>query len=256
MTSGSLGVLLVAPARSTSRTPTTVLERAATGSVGRWNLPDAGQPAPRACTRRSTNGDQRVLRPGAVRRGSVTTVRAVSFPKDHLGGGSWRADPPFSSVTFTVRHLGARDYRAGFRDIDATLDASAGTLVASVPVGSLDLNNPIIRERMLSPEFLDAARYPEVRWVVSQIEGDDSREISARGELSIHGHTQTVAATGKVGLPGPGLLSPDNRVGIELSATIDRRDFGLSWQEALPGGGETLGWDVTLEALIEFVEQA
>jgi len=179
----------------------------------------------------------------------------VGFLADHLGGGVWRADPPFSSVTFTVRHLGARDYRAGFRDIDATLDAVAGTLVARVPVASLDLNNPIIRERMLSPEFLDAGRFPDVRWVVSAIDGDDRRALAASGELSIHGHTRTVAATGRVGLPGPGLLSPENRVGIELSATVDRRDFGLDWQEALPGGGDTLGWDVTLEALLEFVQQ-
>ena len=182
-------------------------------------------------------------------------MRAVSFLEDHLGGGVWRADPPFSSVTFKVRHLGARDYRAGFREIDATLDAATGTLVASVPVASLDLNNPIIRERMLSPEFLDAARCPEVRWAVAQIEGDESRALTASGELSIHGHTKTVAATGKIGLPGPGLLSPDNRVGVELSAVVDRRDFGLDWQEELPGGGDTLGWDVTLEALLEFVEQ-
>jgi polyisoprenoid-binding protein YceI len=179
----------------------------------------------------------------------------VSFLEDHLGGASWRADPPFSSVTFKVRHLGQRDYRAGFRDIDATLDPVAGTLVASVPVASLDLNNPVIRERMLSAEFLDAARFPDVRWVVSDFAGDDSRAITATGELSIHGHAKTVTATGRIGLPGVGLLSPENRVGIELSSTIDRRDFGLDWQEALPGGGDTLGWDVTLEALMEFVEQ-
>jgi len=179
----------------------------------------------------------------------------VSFLEDNLGGGIWRADPPFSSVTFKVRHLGARDYRAGFREIDATLDVVAGTLVARVPVASLDLNNPVIRERMLSAEFLDAARFPDVSWTVSEIAGDDSRAIAAGGELSIHGHTQTVAATGRIGLPGPGLLSPENRAGLELSATVDRRDFGLDWQEELPGGGDTLGWDVTLEALLEFVEQ-
>ncbi len=179
----------------------------------------------------------------------------MTFLCDHLGGGIWRADPPFSSVTFNVRHLGARDYRAGFREIDATLDVAAGTLVASVPVASLDLNNPVIRERMLSAEFLDAARFPEVRWVVSEIDGDAGRTLAATGELSIHGQTQTVAASGRIGLPGPGLLSPENRVGIELAATVDRRDFGLDWQEELPGGGDTLGWDVTLEALLEFVEQ-
>ncbi len=179
----------------------------------------------------------------------------MSFLEGHLGGGVWHADRYFSSVTFKVRHLGARDYRAGFREIDATLDAAAGTLVATVPVASLDLNNPVIRERMLSAEFLDAARFAEVRWDVSEFSGDETRAITATGELSIHGHTQTVAASGRIGLPGPGLLSPENRVGVELSAVVDRRDYGLDWQEQLPAGGDTLGWDVTLEAILEFVEQ-
>jgi polyisoprenoid-binding protein YceI len=178
-----------------------------------------------------------------------------SFLEGHLSGGVWTADRYFSSVTFKVRHLGARDYRAGFREIDAALDVVAGTLVASVPVASLDLNNPVIRERMLSPEFLDAVRFPEVRWDVARIDGDETRAITATGELSIHGHTQTVVATGKIGLPGPGLLSPENRVGVELTAVVDRRDFGLDWQERLPTGGDTLGWDVTLEAILELVEQ-
>ena len=154
-----------------------------------------------------------------------------------------------------MRHLGARDYRAGFREIDAALDAGAATLVATVPVATLDLNNPVIRERMLSAEFLDAKRFPSVRWEVSAIDGDETRALTATGELSIHGHTKTVTATGRIGLPGPGLLSPENRVGIELSAVVDRRDFGLDWQERLPTGGDTLGWDVTLEAILEFVEQ-
>ncbi len=179
----------------------------------------------------------------------------MSFLEDHLGGGIWHADRYFSSVTFKVRHLGARDYRAGFREIDATLDSAARTLVASVPVATLDLNNPVIRERMLSAEFLDAARFPDVRWDVAELDGDETRAITATGELSIHGHTKTVTASGRIGLPGPGLLSPENRVGVELSAVVDRRDFGLDWQEQLPTGGDTLGWDVTLEAILEFVEQ-
>ena len=90
----------------------------------------------------------------------------------------------------------------------------------------------------------------------NEVSRTPSRAIAATGELSLHGQTRTVTARGKIGLPGAGLLSPENRVGVELSSVVDRRDFGLDWQEALPGGGDTLGWDVTLEALIEFVEQA
>ncbi|MDX6682679.1 MAG: hypothetical protein QOG94_2718, partial [Solirubrobacteraceae bacterium] len=187
---------------------------------------------------------------------SAPTEPSASFLEQHLSGGVWHADRFFSSVTFKVRHLGLRDYRAGFAEIDATLDVPAGTLEAVVPVKSLDLNNPVIRERMLSSEFLDAARFPDVRWVVSEFGGDlATRAIVVAGELTIHGHTQPVEATGRIGLPGAGLLSPENRVGIELSTVVDRRDFGLDWQEQLPTGGDTLGYDVTLEAILEFVEQ-
>lgn len=178
----------------------------------------------------------------------------MSFLEQHLGGGVWRADAPFSSVTFEVRHLGERDYRAGFKDIDATLDVSAGTLVAAVPLAGLQLGNPLIRERLLSAEFLDAAAHPEVRWSVADVAGDASRAIVATGELTLRGITRTVRAEGRIGLPGPGLISPGNRVGIELAATIDRRDFGIDWQEPLPGGGEALAWAVRLEALVELVE--
>jgi len=164
---------------------------------------------------------------------------AVTFLEHHLGGGVWHADRFFSSVTFKVRHLGMRDYRAGFKEIDATLDVAAGTLDATVPVNSLGLNSPVIRDRMLSDEFLDAARFPAVRWVVSDFGGDDSRAIAVTGELTIHGEPHPVTATGRVGIPGPGLLSPENRVGIELSAVVDRRDYGLDWQEQLPSGGDT-----------------
>lgn len=184
------------------------------------------------------------------------SAQPTSFLQDHLSGGVWRADRFFSSVTFKVRHLGLRDYRAGFAEIDATLDVEAGTLVAMVPVKSLDLNNPVIRDRMLSEEFLHAERFPAVRWVVSEFGGDlQSREIVVTGDLTIHGHKHPVQARGRIGLPGAGLLSPENRVGIELSAIVDRRDYGLDWQEELPTGGDTLGYDVTLEAILEFVEQ-
>jgi len=187
---------------------------------------------------------------------AAPTDPSKSFLEQHLSGGVWHADRFFSSVTFQVRHLGLRDYRAGFAEIDATLDVAAGTLEATVPVKSLDLNNPVIRERMLSDEFLDAARHPQVRWVVSEFRGDESRAIVVTGELTIHGHRRPVEAEGRIGLPGPGLLSPENRVGIELKAVVDRRDFGLDWQEQLPTGGDTLGYDVTLEAILEFVEEA
>ncbi len=171
---------------------------------------------------------------------------------DELGGGVWRVDPGFSSVTFSVRHLGERDYRAGFRDVDGVLDAAAGTLELSVALDSLDLNQPAIRTRLLSDEFLDAASYPDVRFVASRIDGEaGSRDVTVPGSLTLHGQTQTVRASGRIGVPGPHLLTGKEQVTLELGVTIDRREFGIDWQEELPGGGLTLSDEVTIEAVLE-----
>jgi polyisoprenoid-binding protein YceI len=174
-----------------------------------------------------------------------------------LDGGIWRVDPGFSSVTFSVRHLGARDYRVGFRDVAGALDADADTLQISVALNSLDLNQPDIRERLLSAEFLDAATYPGVAFVSSQIAADDgSRDLTVAGELTIHGQMRPVVASGRMGLPGPHLLTGLDQVTVELSVTIDRREFGLDWQELLPDGGLTLSNDVTIDAVLELALDA
>lgn len=181
----------------------------------------------------------------------------MSILERELGTGVWHVDPGFSSVTFSVRHLGIRDYRAGFREIDGSLDVGAGTLELSVALDGLDLNQPEIRERMLSAEFLDAAGYPDVLFVGTEVRGEDgSRDITVAGNLSIHGHIQPVEAAGRIGVPGAHLLTGNEQVTVELAVTIDRRDFGLDWQEELPDGGLTLSNEVTIEATLEFALEA
>lgn len=180
----------------------------------------------------------------------------LSFLADQLGGGLWRVDSTFSSVTFAVRHLGVRDYRVGFREISGAIDTGGGTLDASVALDSLDLNQHDIRERLLSAEFLDAATYPEVRFVASEIRPTDgTRDIVVPGKLTIHGVTREVEASGRMGMPGPALLTGLDQVTVELAVTIDRREFGLDWQEELPDGGLTLSTDVTIEAVLEFARE-
>jgi len=172
---------------------------------------------------------------------------------DELGGGTWRVDSGFSSVTFSVRHLDVRDYRVGFREIAGALDAGAGKLEISVALDSLDLNQPDIRSRLLSAEFLDAATHPQAHFLAAQVRGEEgSRDVAVPGELTIHGVTRSVEASGRIGVPGPALLTGLDQVTVELAVTIDRREFGIDWQEELPGGGITLSNDVTIEAVLEF----
>ena len=72
------------------------------------------------------------------------------------------------------------------------------------------------------------------------------------GELTVKGFTRAVTARGEIAGPAPG---PDaDRLGIDLETIVDRHDYGLDWQMDLPGGGKTLGDDVTLTVHVELVE--
>lgn len=168
--------------------------------------------------------------------------------------GIWKADPMLSSVTFSVRHMGVRMFRAGFRDIEATFDGDSGMLIGRVPLTSVDIKMPDIRARVLSAEFLDAGRFPDVTFSAAQLRREDGREVVVPGELTVHGTTCLVEARGRMGEPGPGFGGAGDHLPLELSATIDRRDFGLDGQEELPDGGPMLAYEVTLEAVLDLVQ--
>jgi polyisoprenoid-binding protein YceI len=82
--------------------------------------------------------------------------------------------------------------------------------------------------------------------------GGDVAEIA--GELTIRGTSRAVRARGTFTPPREDPFGT-TRLGLELTATIDRREFGLTWQMPLPGGGDALGWDVAVTAQLEFTRR-
>ena len=168
---------------------------------------------------------------GPLRR--PDTVPAVSFLEEHLGSGTWRADPPFSSVTFKVRHLGARDYRAGLsrhrRDARPGRGHADGERAGRV-AGPQQPGHPradavggVPRRGALSGRALGRVGLRRRR---------RAARSRATGELSIHGHTQTVTATGKIGLPGRRAAEP--REPRRRRAVVGRRPARL--RAGLAGG--------------------
>ena len=104
----------------------------------------------------------------------------------------------------------------------------------------------------LSPDFFDADRYPELRFVSTAIaaHGDG---LVVDGELTIKGVTRPVSLSGA--LHGPATDPWGNeRIGIDLAGTIDRNEFGVSWNAPLPGGGFLLPDRVDLSASFSAVK--
>lgn len=149
-------------------------------------------------------------------------------------------------------------YRATFDDVAASVvaDEIGVRLEGRVAVASISIRNPPeFREHVLNgADFFDGANHPEVAFRSDDVVLADDGTFSGRGELTIKGVTKPIVATGTY---QPLVEDPfgSQRTAIELSATVDRREWGMDWQATLPDGGDALGWDVTLSAHIELVRQ-
>jgi polyisoprenoid-binding protein YceI len=158
--------------------------------------------------------------------------------------GTWSADPVHSDVSFEVVHAGVDVFRGSFGEFSATL--TGDTLTGSATVASVDVKDEQLSGHLLAPDFFDAARYPEITFSATELERDGNA-LTAKGELTLKGVTQPVELTGTISDPSVDPFG-NERVGLSLEATIDRTDFGVSWNAPNQSGGDYLANDVRLIA--------
>jgi polyisoprenoid-binding protein YceI len=164
-----------------------------------------------------------------------------------IPGGTWTVDPVHSVANFSVRHMMVGTFRGEFKDIDATL--TDGKLIGKVKVGSLEIKDERLKGHLLSPDFFDAERYPEVVYESSSLTVNDGA-LTSEGALTVKDKSTPVTATGR--FAGPALTLGDiEKVGVDLETTVDRDVVGLKWNAPLPKGGFVLGPDVTISVTLE-----
>src|SRR6201996_5056602 len=118
--------------------------------------------------------------------------------------GTWTVDPVHSVAGFAVRHMMVGTFRGEFSEIDATL--TDGKLVGKVKVGSLEIKDERLKGHLLSPDFFDAERYPEIVYESSSLAVEDG-VLKSEGTLTVKGKATPVIATGR--LAGPAVTLGD-----------------------------------------------
>lgn len=180
------------------------------------------------------------------------STTAVSIPT-----GTYTLDPVHSDASFAVKHI-VSTFKGGFDDVTATLrSGDEGTqLTGVVKTDSIRVRQDDLRGHLKSAEFFDVAQYPEIRFESSDLQVDEDGALTVNGELTVRGVTKPVVATGTLAEPGVGFDGAE-RLGIELETTVNRHDYGLSWNAPLPNGKNILGDDVTIRVELELIaEQA
>ena len=170
-------------------------------------------------------------------------------------GTTWAVDTVHSTVGFAVKHMVVSTFRGRFEDYDATLTASEdGTLrlEGRVRAGSIAVKDENLAAHLRAPDFFDTDRHPEITFASTLVRDEDG-ELVVEGELTIKGHTRPLRARGSITEPLE-TLGGHVKVGLELEATVDRRDYGLDWNAPLPKGGFALDNEVQLQVSLELLE--
>ncbi|HEY2333437.1 MAG TPA: YceI family protein [Solirubrobacterales bacterium] len=176
--------------------------------------------------------------------------------KQEVPTGAYAVDPVHSSITFAIVHNGVATFRSGFGSYEARLSGGdAPRLEGTVDVASIGIEEEQLKGHLLSPDFFDTQRYPQLRFESSELNVEDDGSVRLRGKLEIHGEAREVEANGRFGRLGAD-LGGNARIGISLAATVDRRNFGLDWNAELPSGGEVLDYEVSIAVELELVEEA
>ena len=171
---------------------------------------------------------------------------------DKQAAGTWAADPVHSHVSFEVVHAGVDTFRGGFGDFTATL--ADGRLEGSAQVESVDVKDEQLNGHLLSPDFFDAQRFPELAFRAARLDLLEDGRVEARGELTIKGVTQPITLSGAIA-PAPA-TDPfgRERLGLRLESSIDRTAYGVSWNAPNQSGGDYLANDVKLVAELALVK--
>jgi len=181
---------------------------------------------------------------------STETINQQQVP-----AGTWAVDPVHSNVAFAVTHNGVTTFRSGFGAYEARLTGGEQPrLEGTVEVASIEIEEEMLKGHLLSPEFFDTQRFPQLRFSSTELSVGEDGTLRVAGDLEIHGETRKVEASGRFAQLG-GDLGGKARVGLSIEATVDRRDFGLDWQAELPSGGEVLDYAVTINVDLELVAE-
>ena len=162
---------------------------------------------------------------------------------------TWTLDPSHTTIEFSAKHMMFTTVKGRFAELDGTVTVAGATpdtasVEATMKAASIDTRTEQRDQHLRSADFLDVAQFPDVSFRSTKIEGP-KEQFTMTGDLTIRGITRPV--TLDVTYEGAG-KDPwgGNRMGFSASGKIDRREFGLVWNQALETGGILVGNDVKI----------
>ena len=170
---------------------------------------------------------------------------------------AWKLDPAHTLVEFSVKHLMITTVKGRIADIEGTIytderNPRNSSVEVTLKGASIDTRSDQRDTHLRSGDFLSTETFPEIRFTSTKIDGAKDR-FELTGALTIRDVTRDVTLDveygGRTRDPWGG-----ERVGFSASGKIDRRDFGLTWNQALETVGVAVGHDIKINIEVEAVK--
>ena len=187
----------------------------------------------------------------------IVIAAIVTHFTAHLAlAATYTIDPVHSQVHFTVPHLMVFKVRGNFDEFSGSVefDKTTETLTAAkaeIQISSLDTREPKRDQHLKSPDFFAADQYPTMTFSSKKVSGSGN-SLKVLGNLTIRGVTQEVTLEGRY--LGTQVDPWGNiRAGFVAETTINRHDYGLTWNKTLETGGVVVGDEVAIALEIQAI---
>ena len=169
--------------------------------------------------------------------------------------GTWSIDPVHSDVSFTVRHMMVSKVRGKFHGLSGSIilaeDPAASEVTAEIDMASIDTGNEQRDEHIRSADFFEVTKYPKMTFRSTSLRSDGN-DFVVTGDLSLHGVTRSV----ELELEVNGFTKDPyggTRAGFSATTQINRRDFGITIDMPMDGGGVVVGDKIQVQLEVEAV---
>lgn len=172
----------------------------------------------------------------------------------------WSFEKSHCKIGFSVSHFGISETEGKFKKFDGTITTtqpnfSDAKITFTVDVNSIDTDDEQRDGHLKSADFFDTAKYPTMTFVSKSLKPVGKNKYKLTGDLTLHGVTKTITLDAIYG----GTIQKDpfgnTKAGFKFFGTINRKDWGLTWNKALDAGGVAVGNEVKIVCNIEFLKE-
>lgn len=185
---------------------------------------------------------------------AILAVPSLAF------AATYEIDSAHSGAHFTVRHLMVSNVRGEFGKVTGTVnidekDITKSTVEATIDASTINTREPKRDEHLRSADFFDVAKFPTITFKSKKVAKAGEGKLKVTGDLTMHGVTKEVVLD--VEGPAKDAKDPWGNVKSGASATtrLNRKDFGLGWNQALETGGVMVGEEVAVTIDLELTKK-